>query len=147
VLKQIVTSVCTVKLQTPVGDLGIHLELVVFRHISSRANNGSETTAKTTRRLQAHANHGEGVDYYAYADVTDIDSLPARAEELVETAVAAGLVEDVVTALYEKAVLEGERTGRAVLGPPTYLRADHLEEALRQLRADRAEPEGQRPRP
>jgi hypothetical protein len=147
VLKQIVTSVCTVKLQTPLGDLGIHLELVVFRRISSRANSGSESTAKTTRRLQAHANYGKGVDYYAYADVTDIDTLPTLAEELVDTEVAAELVEGVVTGLYEKAILEGERTGRAALGPPTYLTAGHLEDLLRQIRADRIEPGGQGPRP
>ncbi|NMO57890.1 hypothetical protein HH310_42850 [Actinoplanes sp. TBRC 11911] len=137
-LKTIVTDVCTVKLQTPLGDLEIRLELVVFRNLSSRANSGSEPAAKTTRRLQAHANYAKGVDYYAYADVTDIYTLPPRAEELVDTDVAAGLVEGVVTGLHEKAILEGERTGNAVLGPPTYLTANHLEDVLRQLRADRA---------
>jgi hypothetical protein len=135
---QIVTDVCIIKLRTPNGDLEIRLELLVFRNISSRANSRSEEEAKTTRRLQAHANYAKGVDYYAYADVTDMDTLPPRAEELMDTDVAAGLIEGVVMGLHEKAVLEGERTGKAALGPPTYLTAAHLEDVLRQLRADRA---------
>jgi len=138
VLRQIVTDLCTVKLQTPRVDLEIRLELVVFRNLSSRANIVSGAEAKTTRRLQAHTNYAEGVAYYAYEDVTDMDTLPLRAEELVDTEVAAGLVEGVVIGLHEKAILEGERTGKAALGPPTYLTADHLEDVLQQLRADRA---------
>lgn len=78
------------------------------------------------------------MDYYASADVTDMDTLPLRAEELVDTEVAAGLIEGVVMGLHEKAIIEGERTGKAALGPPTYLTADHLEDVLRQLRAGRA---------
>ena len=146
-LKKIVMSVCIVNLETPVGDLAINLELVVFRNTSSRNDQAGEAAAKTTRRLQAYANYRTGTDYYAYADVTDLGPLPARVEEIAETEIVADLIEGVVTGLYEKALVEGERTGKAFLGPPTYLTAEHLEDVLRQLRADRAQPGGQGPRP
>jgi hypothetical protein len=88
--------------------------------------------------LQATTNYAEGVDYVASVDVTrDIDSLPVRVEDLVMTELVADLIRDVVEGLLGKARIQGERTGTAYLGPPTYLTAEGLEAVHRQLDTDR----------
>jgi len=130
----IVTPLCDVRFGTPNNNLTITLELLVFRTTHRLGIEGRDSGVTVSRKLRATTKLAERTDYVAQMDVTrTIDSLPARAEDLVATDLAIALIRELVEGLLEKAKGEGERTGEATLGPPTHLAAEDLEELLRQL--------------
>jgi hypothetical protein len=138
VLTTIVSHLCDVYLRTPKGNVEIRIELCVFRDSKRRATGEHGPAGTVKRRLQASADSGGGIRYFASADVTeDADHLPARAEDLVTTDVVADMIRDLIDGLREKAASQGDGIGIAALGPPMYLTAGDLSDILQELDTQR----------